>query len=161
MAPTDRWLVVGLGNPGPAYAGNRHNVGAMVLDELAAPRQCEPRSRRNGAARSRPRAGSACCPAARPAAGRSSRARVVHERVRRPGRPRLPSFYKVAAERLVVVHDELDIPFGDVRLKRGGGEGGHNGLRSISQVAGHQGLPAGAGRHRPAARAGWTRPPSS
>ena len=70
-------------------------------------------------------------------------------------------FFSVPVERLVVVHDELDLDAGTVRLKRGGGEGGHNGLRSISASLGHQGLPPGAGRHRPPARAGWTPPTSS
>lgn len=131
----DTWLVVGLGNPGPTYAGNRHNVGAMVLDELAA-------RDASGAA------GSASFKA------HKARARVAEIRTRIGG-PKLvlavPSTYMnvsggpvaglmkyfgLPLERLVVVHDELDIEAGAVRLKRGGGEGGHNGLRSISQSLG-------------------------
>ena len=60
-------------------------------------------------------------------------------------------FYKVAVERIVVVHDELDLPFGDLRLKRGGGEGGHNGLKSTIAALGSQGLRPGPVRHRPSA----------
>lgn len=129
----DTWLVVGLGNPGPAYAGNRHNVGAMVIDELA---------RRDVAG------------AATFKAHKGARARVAEVRLRLGG-PKLVlavpttymntsggpvssllTYYDVPLERLVVVHDELDIDAGLVRLKLGGGEGGHNGLRSITQSVG-------------------------
>lgn len=129
---TDPWLVVGLGNPGPQYAGNRHNVGQMVLDVLA---------ERVGGAFTRHRA----------------RAQVLDGRLGvlpggAPG-PRvvlakptsymnvsggpvgvLAGFYGVPPARLLVVHDELDLPPETLRLKRGGGEGGHNGLRSVSAV---------------------------
>lgn len=131
---TSPWLVVGLGNPGPTYAGNRHNVGQMVTAELA---------RRAGVAFGKDR----------------SQARVADVRLGTgpggvPG-PRallaqpttymnvsggpvgaLARYHQVPADRVVVVHDELDLPYATVRLKQGGGEGGHNGLRSISQVLG-------------------------
>jgi len=129
----DTWLVVGLGNPGPEYAGNRHNVGAMAIEELAA------RDAAGGRASFK---------------AHKARARVAEVRLR-VGGPKLvlavPStymntsggpvagllkYYDVPVERLVVLHDELDIDAGRVRLKRGGGEGGHNGLRSISQSVG-------------------------
>jgi PTH1 family peptidyl-tRNA hydrolase len=121
---------VGLGNPGPGYAGNRHNVGAMVLDELAA------------------RAGVKLSP------GKGARARALVGEARLAGRRvvlarpttymnesggpvrGLLDYHKLPVDDLVVVHDELDIPFTAVRLKRGGGEGGHNGLRSISRSTG-------------------------
>ena len=77
---------------------------------------------------------------------------VLHERVRRPGRRRCCGSSRCPPERLIVVHDELDIPFATLRLKRGGGDNGHNGLRSISKSAGHRRLLPGAGRHRPPAR---------
>ncbi|HKX66724.1 MAG TPA: aminoacyl-tRNA hydrolase [Intrasporangium sp.] len=143
----DTWLVVGLGNPGPNYAGNRHNVGAMVVDELASRHDLGSlavdrlASRRGGA-------GGAAFKTHR------SRAQVVEMRLRVPG-PKvvlaipvtymnvsggpvagLMKYFDVPVERLIVVHDELDIEAGVVRLKRGGGEGGHNGLRSISQSIG-------------------------
>ncbi|WP_395104416.1 aminoacyl-tRNA hydrolase [Actinomadura sp. SCN-SB] len=121
------WVVVGLGNPGPSYAGNRHNAGFMVLDVLA-----ERAGGRFKSHRSR-------CDVLE---GRLSGVRVVLAKPRsfmnESGGPvkALRDFYKVPVERLVVVHDELDIPYGAVRLKRGGGDGGHNGLRSVTRALG-------------------------
>jgi PTH1 family peptidyl-tRNA hydrolase len=119
------WLVVGLGNPGPAYAGHRHNVGYLVTDELAS------------------RMGS------RFRAHKAGRADVVEGRLA-PGGPRvvlvrgrgymnesggavkaLAAFYKVAADHVIAIHDELDIAFGTLRIKLGGGDNGHNGLKSL------------------------------
>ncbi|NDU73083.1 aminoacyl-tRNA hydrolase [Actinomadura sp. DSM 109109] len=123
----DLWLVVGLGNPGPAYAKNRHNAGFMVLDVLAA--------RAGGRFKShRARADVL--------EGRLAGSRVVLAKPRtfmnESGGPvkGLRDFYKVPVERVVVVHDELDIPFGAVRLKQGGGDNGHNGLRSVTRSLG-------------------------
>ncbi|GAA4052176.1 aminoacyl-tRNA hydrolase [Agromyces indicus] len=123
------WLVVGLGNPGAQYAGNRHNVGQMVADELA--------SRIGATFKSH-----------------KTPSRVA-EGFLGPGRPKLVlakpnsymntsggpvsallKFYSLPVDRLIVVHDELDIPFDTVRLKRGGGHGGHNGLRDIQKASG-------------------------
>jgi peptidyl-tRNA hydrolase, PTH1 family len=120
------WLVVGLGNPGPAYAGHRHTVGHLVVQELA--------DRVGGRFRSH----------------KTGRAEVVEGRLGGPGGPRvvlarlrcymnesggpvaaLAAFYKIPVERIVAVHDELDIPFDTLRVKRGGGDNGHNGLRSM------------------------------
>ena len=124
------FLVVGLGNPGPSYAGNRHNVGAMVLDELAA------------------RAGVKLSPGKGKRArtligeGRLAGRRVVLARptsyMNESGGPvrGLLDYHSIPPTDLVVLHDELDIPFAAVRLKRGGGEGGHNGLRSITRSTG-------------------------
>lgn len=123
------WLVVGLGNPGPRYAGNRHNVGQMAVAQLAADLGAKLSAHRSRAqvaeARLRPSGGR---PGARlvlvaPTSYMNESGGQVVSAVR---------FFKVPPERLLVVHDELDLPFGDVVLKRGGGEGGHNGLRSIS-----------------------------
>ena len=124
---SDAWLVVGLGNPGPEYARTRHNVGQMVLDELA--------SRLGGAFKVH-----------------KARAQVLESRLR-PGGPRvvlakpmtymntsggpvagLAKFYDIPAERVIAVHDEIDIPFAALKLKIGGGEGGHNGLRDMSKA---------------------------
>ncbi|TDE32998.1 aminoacyl-tRNA hydrolase [Actinomadura sp. 6K520] len=123
----DLWLVAGLGNPGPSYAKNRHNAGFMVLDVLAA--------RAGGRFKShRARADVL--------EGRLAGARAVLAKPRSfmnvSGGPvkALCDFYKVPVERLVVVHDELDIPFGAVRLKQGGGDNGHNGLRSVTKSLG-------------------------
>lgn len=119
----DPWLVVGLGNPGPEYGRTRHNVGVMVVESLAErwggrlkshrPTHCEVMEGRYG--------------------GRQ----VVLARTRgymnESGGPvkALVGYYDVEPDHLIVVHDELDIPFGALRIKEGGGDGGHNGLRSI------------------------------
>jgi PTH1 family peptidyl-tRNA hydrolase len=121
---------VGLGNPGPGYAGNRHNVGAMVLDELAA--RAGIKLSPGKGARSRAVSGE----------GRLAGRRVVLARpltyMNESGGPvrGLLDYHHLPVADLVVIHDELDIPFNSVRLKRGGGEGGHNGLRSISRSTG-------------------------
>ncbi|MEU4545421.1 aminoacyl-tRNA hydrolase [Nonomuraea dietziae] len=116
----DRWLIVGLGNPGAEYEGNRHNAGFMVLDELAA------------------RAGGRF-------KAHKSRAHVLETRGAVLAKPQtymnlsggptklLADFYKIGPERLIVVHDELDIPYGALRAKLGGGDNGHNGLKSITK----------------------------
>ncbi len=127
------WLVVGLGNPGPSYAGHRHNVGYQVADVLADRMGAKFRAHKTG------------------------RADVVEGRLAPPGapaprvvlgRPRcymnqsggpvsaLLAFYKVSPERLIVVHDEIDLPFGGLRVKLGGGDNGHNGLRSLRAALG-------------------------
>ena len=127
------WLVVGLGNPGDKYAGHRHNIGYLVVEELAQ------------------RLGSGF------RAHKSGRADVVEGRIGPPGtdgprlvlaRPRsymneiggpvkaLASFYKVPVERIVAVHDELDLPFDTMRVKLGGGDNGHNGLKSMRSSLG-------------------------
>ncbi len=129
----DTWLVVGLGNPGPAYAGNRHNVGAMALDELA---------RRDVGGRAvlkSHKAGRAVVAEARLRVGGPKVVLAVPTTyMNESGAPvaGLSKYYDVPPERLVVLHDELDIEAGLVRLKLGGGEGGHNGLRSISRSLG-------------------------
>jgi peptidyl-tRNA hydrolase, PTH1 family len=122
------WLVVGLGNPGPAYAGNRHNVGQMVLAELADRRSATFKSHRSNAA---------------VAEGRTSAGpRLILAKpntfMNVSGAPvaALLRFYKLEPAQLIVIHDELDIPFEQLRLKFGGGHGGHNGTRDILEVLG-------------------------
>lgn len=119
----DRWLIVGLGNPGPEYAGNRHNAGFMVLDELA--------SRAGGRFKAH-----------------KSRSEVLETRAAVLAKPltymnlsggpvkALSDFYKIGPDKLIVVHDELDVPYGALRAKLGGGDNGHNGLKSITKVLG-------------------------
>ena len=123
----DLWLVVGLGNPGPSYAGNRHNVGTMVLDLLA--------ERVGG--RFKAHKGRADLVQTRLAGQRALLAKPKCY-MNESGGPAasLRDFFKVPVQRVVVVHDELDIPYGTVRLKLGGGDGGHNGLRSITSSLG-------------------------
>ena len=124
---TERWLIAGLGNPGSGYAGNRHNCGFMVADVLAD---------RMGAPFKRDRS------RARVAVGRLASCPVTLAKpqsfMNLSGRPvaALRTFYKIPVERIVVIHDELDIPFGTVRLKQGGGDNGHNGLRSVTAALG-------------------------
>lgn len=121
----DVWLVVGLGNPGPAYAGHRHNVGYLVADELA---------RRMGGSFRRHKSGRADVVEGRLALGGP---RVVlarpHTYMNETGGPvkALASFYKVDPDHVIAIHDELDIAFGTLRVKLGGGDNGHNGLRSM------------------------------
>lgn len=127
MTADGPWLVVGLGNPGPTYARNRHSVGFMVADLLA-----QRLGGRFTARRGRVDA----------VEGRLSGARVVLAKpkayMNESGGPvaSVRSFFRVPADRLVVVHDELDIAYGALRLKLGGGEGGHNGLRSLRRALG-------------------------
>lgn len=128
-ASDDTWLVVGLGNPGPKYETTRHNVGQIVLDALAD---------RVGGSFSAHR----------------SNARVLEGRAV-PGGPRLilakpnsfmnvsggpvaalAKYFGVMPERIIVIHDELDLPFDAIKLKQGGGHGGHNGLRDIAKALG-------------------------
>ena len=133
MSDSDVWLVVGLGNPGPTYAGTRHNIGYLVAEELA--------RRLGGSWRSH----------------KTGRADVVEGRLGMPGspgprvvlaRPRcymnesggpvkaLATFYKVQPDRIIAIHDELDIDFGTLRSKLGGGDNGHNGLKSMRSSLG-------------------------
>jgi peptidyl-tRNA hydrolase, PTH1 family len=141
------WLVVGLGNPGTEYAKNRHNVGSMVVDLLAG---------RLGVRFSRHRRAHAQVAEARLGVGADA-PRVVLAKplsyMNLSGGPvaALRQFYKVPLSQVVAVHDDLDIPFGQLRLKLGGGEGGHNGLRSMSGSLG--------GREYLRARFGIGRPP--
>ncbi len=123
----DRWIIAGLGNPGPEYAGNRHNAGHMVVDLLAEQLgvRFKAHRTRNEIADSR-------------LAGVPVTLAKPRTYMNESGGPvaALASFYKVPPERVVVVHDELDIPFGAIRLKLGGGDNGHNGLRSVTRSLG-------------------------
>ena len=134
MTDTGPWLVVGLGNPGPAYAGNRHNVGAMVIDELARRAGSALRTHKARAVATQVRLGTGPGGVPGPAAVIAVPSCYMNE----SGGPvsALLRFFSVPPERLVVVHDELDLDAGTIRLKRGGGEGGHNGLRSVSSSLG-------------------------
>jgi peptidyl-tRNA hydrolase, PTH1 family len=135
------WLVVGLGNPGPQYAGNRHNVGQMVLDELARRTGATFGSRASGLLSRRPQAAVAearlgVLPGGAPGPRVVLAKPTTYMNVSGGPVAALAKYYDVAPERVVMVHDELDIPFADVRLKRGGGEGGHNGLRDTTKALG-------------------------
>lgn len=156
------WLVVGLGNPGSKYARNRHNIGFMVVDALARDNGLPEWSEKHG--------------------GLVTSGLVITERVGNDTRReraillkpmefmnlsgfatmRAAQFHKVDIEHVLVVHDEIDLALGLVRLKSGGGHGGHNGLRSITEQLGNkfQRLRMGVGRdpHSPPGSkdaAGW------
>jgi PTH1 family peptidyl-tRNA hydrolase len=141
------WLIVGLGNPGPEYAMNRHNVGFMVADLLA--------GRTGGRFKRAARAQAQVVEGRMGPPGAGSR-RVVLVKpmsyMNLSGGPvnALREFYKVPLSHVVAVHDELDIDFGVLRLKRGGGDNGHNGLKSMTKAM-------GAEYHR--VRCGIGRPP--
>ncbi len=127
-SPTDDpVLVVGLGNPGPRYVANRHNVGFLVVDELADRIGGRFKGHKGGADVLEGRLAGRRVALAKPRSFMNVSGGPVVATAR---------FFKVAPENIVVVHDELDIPFGTVRLKLGGGENGHNGLRSISKSLG-------------------------
>jgi PTH1 family peptidyl-tRNA hydrolase len=135
------WLVVGLGNPGPQYAGNRHNVGQMVLDELARRTGASFGGRSGGLLHRRPQAAVAearlgVLPGGAPGPRVVLAKPSTYMNVSGGPVAALAKYYDVPLDRIVLVHDELDIPFADVRLKRGGGEGGHNGLRDTSKALG-------------------------
>jgi PTH1 family peptidyl-tRNA hydrolase len=121
------WLVVGLGNPGRSYAGNRHNVGAMVLDLLAGRLGGRFKSHKGRAHVLEGRLGNDLVVLAIPSSYMNESGGAVAG---------LLGFFRTAAPRLVVVHDELDLPYGNLRLKFGGGDNGHNGLRSIRKALG-------------------------
>ncbi|MER5419853.1 aminoacyl-tRNA hydrolase [Streptosporangium roseum] len=124
MPTVDRWLVVGLGNPGPEYAGNRHNAGFMVLDELAARAGGRFKVHRSRAEVLEGRLAGAPAVLAKPLSFMNLSGGPVKA---------LADFYKVDPARVIAVHDELDIPYGALRAKLGGGDNGHNGLKSITK----------------------------
>lgn len=120
-------LVIGLGNPGPSYAGNRHNVGAMVADVLSGRLGGKFKSHKAGADIVEGRLGGARAIVAKPRS---------YMNLSGGATAGLAKFFKIAPTDIIVVHDELDLPMSTIRVKQGGGEGGHNGLRSISASLG-------------------------
>ncbi|GAA0294077.1 aminoacyl-tRNA hydrolase [Kineococcus aurantiacus] len=131
---SDVWLVVGLGNPGAEYERTRHNVGQVVLDELASRTRGSFKRHRSGARVAEVRLG--VLPGGAPGPRVVLAAPTSWMNLSGGQVAGLVKYFDADVEHLVVVHDELDVDFGSVRLKRGGGEGGHNGLRSISKSLG-------------------------
>ena len=127
---SDAWLIVGLGNPGPEYEKTRHNIGQMVLDELA---------KEVGGSFKKHSKASAVVVEGRLGFGGP---KVVLMKslgyMNTSGGPvsAIAKFYGIDPDHIIVVHDELDIPFDTIKLKIGGGEGGHNGLRDITKALG-------------------------
>ena len=131
--PGAPWLIVGLGNPGPEYARNRHNVGFMVADLLA--ERIGGKFKRAGKAQAQVIEGRIGPPG--PANRRVILAKPMSY-MNLSGGPvtALRDFYKVPTANIVAIHDELDIDYGVLRLKRGGGDNGHNGLKSMTKSMG-------------------------
>ena len=127
VVPENTWLVVGLGNPGAQYAGNRHNVGQMVADELAG---------RVGATFKSHKTPSRVAEGFLGPGGPKLVIAKPNGYMNTSGGPvsALLKYYSLPADRLIIVHDELDIPFDTVRLKQGGGHGGHNGIRDVAKA---------------------------
>jgi peptidyl-tRNA hydrolase, PTH1 family len=123
------WLVAGLGNPGTRYQGTRHNIGQVVLDELL---------ERMGARYTRTKVGAKAVGARLGDSGPKVVFAISEGYMNVSGQPirKVMDYFSVPAHQLVVVHDELDLDFGRLKLKRGGSEGGHNGLKSITEHLG-------------------------
>ncbi len=121
-------LFVGLGNPGAKYQGNRHNIGFMALDAIARRHGFAPWRRRFQGEAAEGALGGARVVLLKPTTYMNESGRAVSEAMK---------FYKLALDDLVVFHDELDLPAAKLRIKTGGGNAGHNGLRSISAHVGN------------------------
>ncbi|EGD42069.1 aminoacyl-tRNA hydrolase [Nocardioidaceae bacterium Broad-1] len=129
------WLVVGLGNPGPTYAGHRHNIGYLVTDELANRLGSKWRAHKSGRAdvvEGRLRGTTPGVPGPRVVLARS---RTYMNESGGPVKA-LATFYKVQPDHVIAIHDELDIAFDTMRVKLGGGDNGHNGLKSMRSSLG-------------------------
>ena len=139
----ESWIVIGLGNPGPEYERTRHNIGAMVINQLAI---------QNGAKFSNHK--SRADVAQFKIAGTSVVAATLRCYMNESSGPTksITDYFKVKSDHLIVVHDELDIPFQAIRLKQGGGDNGHNGLKSITGVMGPEYFRIRMGIGRPIGR---------
>ena len=123
----DRWIVVGLGNPGPRYEGNRHNLGAMIVEVLVRRGYGSLSRHKSGCLTAERTFGDERAVIARPTSYMNDSGQQVAQLMR---------WYKADLTHLIVIHDELDIPYGQIRVKIGGGTAGHNGLRSVVRHAG-------------------------
>jgi PTH1 family peptidyl-tRNA hydrolase len=133
-------LIIGLGNPGRQHAGNRHNIGWRIADHLAASRGWQFSKKQNDALIAFGQVDDARAIVAKPQTFMNLSGRAVQP---------LARFYKVPPDRLLVIYDDLDLPFGVIRLRETGGAGGHNGMRSIIERMGTGDFPrlrAGIGR---------------
>jgi PTH1 family peptidyl-tRNA hydrolase len=142
-ATSEEWAIIGLGNPGPGYRESRHNVGFWVLERLAATAHAALVGDRSGALVARTQLADRRVFLAQP-----------QSYMNLSGGPTqaLLHYYRIPPPRLIVVHDDMDLPLGWLRVKRGGGHGGHNGLRSIHQALGtadYLRVKVGIGRPRP------------
>lgn len=127
LPSSNAWLVVGLGNPGPGYQHNRHNIGQQVLDAMAAKKSLRFKPHKTGSLVAE--------------FGHQEQKLILAKSqgfMNLSGSPvqKLLQFHSIPLERLVVIHDELDIEFGELRKKFDGGHAGHNGLRDITAKCG-------------------------
>jgi PTH1 family peptidyl-tRNA hydrolase len=136
------WLFVGLGNPGPRYGDHRHNVGFMALDRLAGVCRADAWRDRFSGEIARAELADDDAWLLKPMTYMNCSGDSVQP---------CAAFFKIAPDRIVVVHDELDLPFGTVRIKQGGGHGGHNGLRSLIERMGGDFVRVRVGIGRPPA----------
>jgi len=125
------FLVVGLGNPGRQYQGNRHNVGFRIVDQLAARAGASSPREKYGAELFEIMLGGERVLLCKPMEFMNLSGQAVRQ---------VAGFHKIPAARTIVVHDELDVPFGRLKLAAGGGHGGHNGLRSLIADLGNPGF---------------------
>lgn len=125
------WLIVGLGNPGPKYFRNRHNIGALAIEMIAKQNSTTLAKHKANALLGKTNFGFY-------GVDQGYYLAIPGTYMNTSGGPvgALAKYYSIPPERIIVIHDELDIPFGQIRIKQGGGEGGHNGLRDISRVLG-------------------------
>ncbi len=142
------WLIFGLGNPGPKYESTRHNIGQMVVAELA-----QRTGVRLGRSKLRAHVGTGRLPVGHRPGVPGPRVVLATSTgyMNESGGPvrQLLDFYSIPVERIVAVHDDVDLPFDTIKAKIGGGEGGHNGLRSMTSVLGtrdYARIRAGVGR---------------
>jgi PTH1 family peptidyl-tRNA hydrolase len=134
------WLICGLGNPGPKYAGTRHNIGFMVVDRLAERWRAPTWQQKfKGEATTTQVAGEPAL-LLKP---------LTYMNVSGDSVQPAMAFYKLGLDRLIVIHDELDLPLGKLKLKKGGGHGGHNGIRHIAGRLGEDFFRVRAGIGRP------------
>jgi peptidyl-tRNA hydrolase, PTH1 family len=134
------WLVVGLGNPGNEYERTRHNMGFMVVDELAARASATPPKAKLGAEVREGKLGAERLLLCKPMEFMNLSGEAVG---------RVAGFWKVPASQLIVVYDDLDLPFAQLRLAGAGGHGGHNGMRSIIATMGRDFFRVRVGIGRP------------
>ncbi|MCB0394248.1 MAG: aminoacyl-tRNA hydrolase [Bdellovibrionales bacterium] len=123
------WLVVGLGNPGPKYAGTRHNIGFMVLDRWAQKSNISSEKDEHKSKTARIKVGDEDVLIAKPLTFMNLSGEAV---------AKLLSFYKIPVEKMIVIHDEMDLDFGSIKIQKNRGPAGNNGLKSINQCLGTQ-----------------------
>ncbi len=132
------WLIVGLGNPGPRYERTRHNIGFLTLDRLIEETKAHSLSSSSFHGELHKKVSTLFL---KPTTY-MNRSGIAVQAVK--------NFYKIEMEKIIVVHDDLDLPFGAVRFKKGGGSGGHNGLKSIDQMIGNDYMRIRMGIGKPA-----------